>query len=302
MRIAVTGAFGYTGRYIAGLLLDRDHEVITLTGHPDRPNPFAGRVPAYPFNFDRFSALVASLRGVEVLVNTYWVRFEHGEVTFSRAVRNSRRLLEAAREAGVARVVHISITNADPQSRLPYFRGKGLLERDVRGSGLSWAILRPAVVFGPEDILVNNIAWLLRRFPVFAIPGDGEYGLQPIFVEDLARLAADAAEASADLLVEATGPRFHTFNEMVGLLKEAVGSRARLVHVPAALALALSRAVNPLVGDILLTRDEVEGLLDNLLVSAAPPAGRTSLPEWLAANRDVVGRGYASELARHYRA
>ncbi len=89
--------------------------------------------------------------------------------------------------------MHVSITNPDPQSNLPYFWGKAILEEDLIASGMSYAILRPTVIFGKEDILINNIAWFLRRFPVFTLPGDGEYRLQPIYVADLAKLAAEQA-------------------------------------------------------------------------------------------------------------
>jgi NADH dehydrogenase len=300
VRVAVTGAFGFTGKYVARRLLARGHTVLSLTGHPARVDPFGGRVEVRSFDFDRPRTLAGSLRGVDVLVNTYWIRFERGEMTFALAVRNTRRLFVAAREGGVGRVVHVSITNADAGSALPYFRGKGLLEQDLRNLGISWSILRPAVIFGPEDILINNIAWLLRRLPVFGIPGDGTYGLQPIYVEDLAELLVEAVEDDGHLVADALGPHFYTFNELVTLLAQAVGSRARIVHLPARLALGLTRLLNPVLRDVLLTRDEVEGLGANLLVTASPPTGQTSLAAWLAAHRDEVGRRYHSEIGRHF--
>src|SRR5215470_17412249 len=157
MKIAVTGAFSYSGKYIAKRLLDRDEEVITLTGHPNRPDPFRGKVKAYPLDFDEAN-LVKSLQGVEVLVNTYWVRFDQGENTQPRAVENTRKLVNAAKAAGVKRIVHISIANPSAESHLPYYWGKAVNEKAVIDSGLSYAILRPTVlVGGGEDILVNNI-------------------------------------------------------------------------------------------------------------------------------------------------
>jgi uncharacterized protein YbjT (DUF2867 family) len=298
---AVTGAFGYTGRYITRRLLERGEEVITLTSKPASLSPFGEQVRAYPFNFEAPQALAASLEGVSTLYNTYWVRFNHGAVTYDRAVENTRTLLRAAREAGVRRVVQVSIANPDLDSPLPYYRGKALVEQAVRESGLSYAILRPAVVFGREDILINNIAYLLRRFPFFAIPGRGDYRLQPVFVEDLAELAVEAGAGSEDVVLEAVGPEVFRFDELVRLIAAAVGSRARLVHLPPALALALSRAAGLLTRDVILTREELVGLMDEVLVSPGRPMGRTCFSEWLRENGDVLGRSYASELDRHYR-
>ena len=188
---AVTGAFGYSGRYIAHRLLADGKDVITLTNSLHRANPFSDRIRVAPFNFDRPEQLVESLRGVRVLYNTYWVRFNHRTFTFADAIRNTEILFQAAKAAGVNRVVHVSITNPSEYSPLEYFSGKGYLERVLMESGLPYTILRPAVLFGKEDILINNLAWVLRHFPVFAVFGDGEYKIQPIHVDDVAALAVE---------------------------------------------------------------------------------------------------------------
>src|SRR5882672_8553534 len=193
MKIAVTGAFSYSGKYIAKRLLTHGEEVITLTGHPNRPDPFNGKIKAYPLDFDEAS-MTKSLQGVDVLVNTYWVRFDKGENTQPRAVENTRKLVNAAKAAGVKRMVHISIANPSADSHLPYYWGKAANEKAVMESGLSYAILRPTVLYGAkgaEDVLINNIAWLLRRFPFFGQIGDGQYKIQPVFVDDLAELAVE---------------------------------------------------------------------------------------------------------------
>lgn len=297
----VTGAFGYTGKYIARRLLAMGKRVRTLTGHPNRPNPFGERLDVAPFNFDHPSALIESLRGATTLYNTYWVRFSYGENTFERAVENTRTLIRAAEEAGVRRIVHVSITNASPESHLPYFRGKGLLEQAIIRSGLSYAIIRPTVIFGDEDILINNIAWLLRRFPVFAVLGSGDYRLQPVFVEDMAEITVGAGQKDENMILDAVGPEVYTFDELVRLIAKTIHSRARIVHLPPDLALFLSKLVGYIVNDVVLTRDEVEGLMANLLVSEGPPTGHTHLSDWLAENGDSVGARYASELNKHYR-
>lgn len=299
-RAAVTGAFSYTGSYIARRLLNGGGAVITLTGHPDRESPLAGRIPAFPFDFDRPDRMAAHLAGVDVLYNTYWVRFEHGESTFARAVANTVTLLNAAREAGVRRVVHISIAHADPESSLPYFRGKGVAEGAVRESGLSYAILRPTLIFGKEDVLLNNIAWLLRRFPIFGVPGSGNYRVQPIYVDDLAAQAVELGAMKTDVVRDAVGPETFTFRELVGLLDDAVGGRTSLVSLPPGLALALAGLLGAVLGDVLLTADEMAGLRQGLLVKEEPPAGTTRLTEWVRENAPALGATYASELRRHF--
>ena len=298
---AVTGAFGYTGKYITRRLLAQGNQVITLTGHPDRPNEFKGQVKAFPFNFENPDALTASLQGVETLYNTYWVRFDHGERTFERAVANTRVLMDCAQAAGVWRMVHVSISNPSIDSPLPYFRGKALLEEAIQQSGLSYAILRPTVIFGREDVLINNIAYLLRRFPAFAVPGSGAYRLQPVFVEDMAELAVQAGQGDKNLTMDVVGPEIFTFDELVGLIAQALSSRVRLIHLPPGLALALSRLVGLAVGDVVLTRDELAGLSAGLLVSSQPSSGQTKFSEWVRENAQNLGREYASEIGRHYR-
>jgi NADH dehydrogenase len=297
---AVTGAFSYTGSYIARRLLDLGHRVTTLTGHPDRPDPFDGRVQAAPYNFHRPDELAGSLRGATALFNTYLIRFPVGRLTYEKAVANSRILFEAARQAGVRRLVHISVTNPSEGSHLPYYRGKASVEQAVMQSGLSYAIVRPTLIFGLGDILINNIAWLLRNFPIFPIPGSGDYRLQPISAEDVAQVAVEAAQQEENLILDAAGPETYTFTEMVHLIRDAVVGRAHVVHLRPGLALALASLVGWLVVDELLTRDELDGLMANLLVSDSPPAGTKRLDEWLYEHANEVGARYASEMKRHF--
>lgn len=297
----VTGAFGFTGKYIARRLLSMGKRVKTLIARPNRPNPFGDQVSVAPFNFDKPVELEKSLRGAATLYNTYWVRFSFGEVTHNKAVENTRVLIAAAERAGVQRIVHISVTNASENSTLPYFRGKGFLETAVRQSRLSYAIIRPTLIFGPEDILINNIAWFLRRCPIFAVPGDGNYRLQPVFVEDVAEIAVNGAVQGDSLIIDAVGPDILTFDELIRLIAGKIQSRAKIVHLKPGLALMISRLLGAVLRDVVLTRDEVEGLMANLLVSEGAPTGQTRLTEWLEQNRLHVGTKYASELDRHYR-
>jgi uncharacterized protein YbjT (DUF2867 family) len=299
MKIAVTGAFSYSGKYITRRLLERGAEVITLTGHPNRPDPFEGKVKAYPLDFDEAS-MTCSLQGVDVLVNTYWVRFDKDRNTQPRAVGNTRKLVNAAKAAGVRRIVHISITNPSADSNLPYFWGKAANEKAVIDSGLSYAILRPTVLVGDEDILINNIAYLLRRFPFFLLPGDGSYRLQPVYVDDVAALAVEAVYRQDDYIIDAVGPDIFTFKEMVQLIGEKIGARRPLISFPPRLALLSAQFISLFVKDVVLTPEEVDGLMAGLLVSKDPPLCRTHLADWLEANKDRVGAKYASEIKRHF--
>jgi uncharacterized protein YbjT (DUF2867 family) len=300
MKIAVTGSFSYSGKYITQRLLARGEEVITLTGHPNRPDPFHGKVKPFPLDFNDERGLAGSLKGADVFVNTYWVRFDQGSNTQPRAVENTRKLVHAAKAAGVKRIVHISITNPSADSPLPYFWGKAANEKAVIESGLSYAILRPTVLVGSEDILINNIAFLMRHFPFFALPGDGRYRLQPVHVEDLADLAVEAVYRKDNYIVDAVGPDIFTFREMVGLIGEKIGARRPLVSVPPPLALSAAQFLSLFVGDVILTPEEVDGLMAGLLVSKEPPLCKTHLAGWLEANKGQVGARYASELKRHY--
>jgi uncharacterized protein YbjT (DUF2867 family) len=299
MKIAVTGAFSYSGKYITRRLLERGEEVITLTGHPNRPDPFGGSVKAYPLDFNEAS-MTRSLQGVEVLVNTYWVRFDKDQNTQPRAVENTRKLVNAARAAGVRKMVHISITNPSAESHLPYFWGKAANEKAVIDSGMGYAILRPTVLVGVEDILINNIAYLLRRFPLFLLPGDGSYRLQPVHVEDVAALAVEGVYSQDNYIVDAVGPDIFTFKEMVQLIGQKIGANRPLIPIPPRLALLAAQFISIFVKDVVLTPEEVDGLMAGLLVSHDPPLGRIRLADWLEENKDKVGKEYASELRRHF--
>lgn len=295
---AVTGAFGYSGKYIAQRLLAEGRRVITLTNSADRANTFAGRLPVYPFHFDQPDELARSLAGVEVLYNTYWVRFNHRLFRHADAVRNTLVLFDAAARAGVRRIVHVSITNPSEDSPLEYFSGKARLERALIESGVSYAILRPTVLFGKEDILINNIAWMLRHLPAFGVFGDGSYKLQPIYVDDLAALAVTWGGTPESTIINAIGPETFTYRELVTTIGRLIGARRPVIGVPPAVGYWAGRAVGALMGDVTITRAEIAGLMANLLYVEAPPAGATKLTGWIAAHADTLGRRYTSELAR----
>ena len=296
----VTGAFSFTGRYIAARLLELGREVRTLTRHPQSESPFGARVVAFPLDFEAPEDLAASLREVDTVYNTYWIRSPQAELTFERAIANTAVLLRAAREAGVRRVVQLSVSNASTSSRLPYFRAKAVAEEGLAASGLSYAIVRPTLVFAREDVLVNNIAWLLRRLPLFVIPGSGRYSLQPVAAEDVAELSVAAGAGEDRIVLDAAGPDILSFDDLVRLIRETVGSRTAVMHARPRIALALSAMVGSVMRDRLVTRAELAGLMQGLLTSRGEPTGTRRLPDWLHENADSVGRSYVSERLRNW--
>ena len=238
------------------------------------------------------------MEGAEVLYNTYWVRFSYGWFSHGEAVQNTLKLFEAAKRAGVKRVVHVSITNPSEDSPLQYFSGKARLEQALESSGVSYAILRPAVLFGKEGILVNNIAWMLRRFPVFGVFGDGEYKLQPIYVDDLAQLAVEQGSRNEDVILDAIGPETFQFRELVEQIGALIDKRRPIFRVAPSIGLLAAKAMGMALGDVVLTYDEIKGLMAGLLCTDSEPTGLIKLTDWVRENADRLGTRYMSELAR----
>jgi len=295
---AVTGAFGYSGKYIARQLLDRGHKVRTLTNPIHRDNPFGDKIEIHPFNFDNPKKLTESLKGVAVLYNTYWVRFNYKMFTFASAVTNSITLFNCAKQAGVEKVVHLSVTNPSEQSHLEYFRGKATVEKSLQKSGISYSILRPAIFFGEGDILINNIAWILRKFPVFGVFGDGNYRLQPIYIDDLAKLAVEQGRNKENTIIDAIGPETFTYQGLIQEISKAIGKKRLIISIPSVIGCIVGSIIGKILGDVLITREEIEGLMADLLYVNAPPTGETRFTHWVRENAGSLGNHYASELTR----
>jgi NADH dehydrogenase len=297
----VTGAFSYSGRAIADRLLGAGRTVRTLTGHPERASEDP-RIDTYPLDFADLPGLVAHLQGADTLYNTYWVRFARGRTTHDEAVANSRTLFYAARRAGVRRIVHVSIANPSIDSPYPYFRGKAFAERALAESGVSYAVLRPAILFGRQGVLLNNIAWLLRRLPLFAVGGRGDYRVRGVHVDDLAALAVEQGRASEDVILNAVGPERPTFLELVDQIRTAVGSKARIVRVPGALIPVLSSGLNAVLRDVVLTGEEYRSMADGVADVDGPATAPTRVSTWVREHAEALGYQYANELDRHFRA
>lgn len=296
----VTGAFGYIGRYIARRLLAQGREVRTITTHPEKPNPFGNRVKAFSYNFEAPQALVETLRGAETLFNTYWIRFPYEGHTYEQALENTHTLFRCAQQAGVGRIVQISVTRASPESDLPYYRGKAAQEAMLKECGAPFSIVRPTLVFGEEDILVNNIAWLMRKSPLFPVFGAGEYRVMPVFVEDLAQIAVGEAGQAPGRTVDAIGPETYTFRELLECMRAKLHLHTRLVSIPPGLGIFAGQVLSLLLRDVLLTRNELKGLMDEMLTSEQAPNGTTKFSDWLETNRENVGMAYSSEVKRHF--
>ena len=297
----VTGAFSYSGEAISRHLLARGRAVRTLTGHPER-GVESPSIETYSLDFGDPVRLAEAMQGVDVFYNTYWVRFSRRDVNHDRAVVQSVMLFEAARRARVQRVVHVSITNPGIESPYSYFRAKAQVERALSDSGLPHVIVRPAILFGGNGVLLNNIAWLLRRLPVFAIGGDGRYRVRPVHVEDLAALCVEGARREEDgAVIDAVGPERPPFRELVEWTRAAVDSGARLVNVPAPIIPVVARALGLVLRDVLLTGDEYHAMADGLADTDGPATGKVLLSRWLAEHGEELGRGYANELDRHFR-
>jgi uncharacterized protein YbjT (DUF2867 family) len=279
------------------------HVIRSLTSHPEK-NRFGERVHSVRYDFEQPERMDEAFHGAETFVHSYYVRFPYAGDTFERAVDRAGILVERARRCGVRRIVHVSVSNASEASDLPYYRNKGRLERLVRESGLEFAILRPALVFGPGDILLNNIAWFLRRAPVVGVFGDGSYRVQPVALDGFGALIAEAVEsAGSGTITDVAGPIDYTYVDLVRLIRAAVGSRAALIRMPVSLALAASWVTGFVVRDVILTRDEAKGLMQEYLYSPNPRRVGMSLEAWLRHDdvRQYLGRAYSSELARHFR-
>ncbi|HEX3564552.1 MAG TPA: NAD(P)H-binding protein [Acidimicrobiales bacterium] len=295
----VTGAFSYSGGAIARLLIGSGRQVRTMTGHPERA-PKDSPIEARPLDFGHHQGMVSSLAGATTLYNTYWVRYAHDHTDHEQAVANSSKLFEAAGDAGIQRIVHVSITHPSADSPFPYFRGKALVEEALAQTGIPHAIVRPAILFGGDDVLLNNVAWLLRHVPVFAVGGTGSYRVRGIHVDDLARLCLDKAGERVDSVIDAVGPERPTFLDMVRAIRTAVGSRSPILPMPGRLLPQLSKLLGVVLHDVLLTSDEYRAMAAGLADTEGPATGATALSTWLADHGHELGLRYANDLHRHF--
>lgn len=296
----VTGSFGYIGKYVTHELLNKGRKVKTITTHPNKPNPFGDKVQGATYNFDNPDKLIETLSGCDTLFNTYWIRFNYRNWSFDKALNNTKTLFECAKKAGIKKIVQISVTNPTESDSLPYYRGKALQEKMLRELGISYSIVRPTLVFGKEDILVNNIAWTIRQFPIVPIFGSGEYKVQPVFVEDIAEIAVSSMESENSETIDAIGSQTYTYKEFLQTIAKELDRNIIFIHVVPSFGIFLGKIISFFVKDVVLTKDELRGLMLNKLTSTQKPNGKTLFSKWLHENRDSVGLIYTSELSRHF--
>jgi len=300
-RDAVTGAFGFTGRHIAERILASGRDVVTLSRRTGAGDPLAARMTVRPLDFAHPEALTAELRGVDTLYNTYWMRFPRGPAGYAGIVAESAALLAAAQGAGIRRIVHVSVVNSSPTGPTPYFQGKAQVEALIHATHLEWAIVRPTLTYGPDDILINNLAWVLRRLPIYGMPGSGNYTVQPVHVDDVARICVEAAAGASGLTMDAAGPEVLTYRQLVDLVRRAILSRSVVVAMPTLAVLWAARVLGLAVHDVVLTRDEIRELTGSVLTSSESPRGNMRISDWIPEHAATLGRSWSSELARNYR-
>jgi NADH dehydrogenase len=279
----VTGAFGNVGSAIAARLVADGRTVRTLTSHP--PAAPTG-VEVHPFAWGDPDALAASFEGVEVFYDTYWMRLGPYDVAADRC----SQLIAAAEAAGVRRIVHLSVVKPSLDSPYPYFRGKAEVEARLSTGPVPAAIVRPALIFGGEAALLGDLARLLRRLPVFGVADGGGYRVRPVHVDDVVDLCLAAGASREQTVVDAVGPERPTFRELVTEVRDAVGSRARLVSVPAPIVLAAGRLLGRVQGRELLTADELRSTIDGLADTDGPATGTRSLSAWIQQHASGLGR------------
>jgi uncharacterized protein YbjT (DUF2867 family) len=298
MNYCITGAFGYSGTYIANEILAAGHELKTLTNNPGIGHPLSGKISSFSFNFDALDKITEFLNGSDVLINNYWVRFNHSTFNHNQAVENSFRLFDCALEAGVKRIVHVSITNPSLDSDLEYFKGKAEIEEYLKNTGISYCILRPTVLFGKEDVLINNIAWFIRNFPMMGVFGDGNYKIQPVFVEDLAKLAVNASLRETNETIDAIGPETFTYKELVLEVMKAIDLKKTLINVNPTLAYLIGKLISTIKSDVTITKPEIVGLMRGLLATDSASPCKTKFSEWINENSQSLGQKYTNELKR----
>jgi len=296
----VTGAFGFTGSRIAERLLARGRQVKTISRRQTPDHPLSDRVERLPYDFGA-DALGAGLRGVDTAYITYWMRFPRAGATWTQIVNNVASLTRAATASGVRRLVYVSVANAAGDASTAYFRAKAAAEAAIQATGVSYAIVRPTLLYGESDILINNMAWTLRRLPLFGVAGDGRYGVNPVYVGDVADLCIELANVEGSTVLDAAGPDTFAFDELVRLVGKAVGHPRRLLHLPPPLVLATTWLIGLPLRDVVLTRDEIRELMEGQLTSTAQSNCPTRFGDWLTTHAAEVGRHYASELERNFR-
>ena len=274
--VTVFGGSGFLGRYIVQRLAQQGARVRVATREPEaarflQPLGVVGQIMPVQANLLHEASVRRAVEGAEAVVNCVGVLFERGKQRFGALhVTGARRVALAAAEAGAQRLLHISALGADPEAPSVYARSKAAGEAAVRDAFPQAVILRPSVVFGPEDDFFNRFAALARMLPALPLIGGGETRFQPVYVGDVAEAAAKLlADEQASGLWELGGPRVYTFKELMQLVLRETGRRRWLVPLPFGVA-KFQAAFLQFLPRPPLTPDQVELLRrDNVVAEGA---------------------------------
>jgi NADH dehydrogenase len=291
----VSGGTGFVGSAIVQELLRRGGTVAVLGRAADRVRArFGADVDARQADVRDAGALAGALQGVDVVVNA--VQFPGSPIenrrkgwTFEEVdLKGTRHQVDAAKAAGARRFVYVSGVGASKDSDKHWNRYKWEAEKYVRDSGMEWVVLRPTWIFGPDDVSLNRFLGFARFLPFVPMFGDGEQEMQPVFIDDIGRIGADAASRpeAANELFEAGGPEVMTMNDVVRTALEVQGKERRLLHQPAAIGKVLGRVAS-LLPSPPLSADAIEfithaAVADNTRLLAVLQPRLTPLREGLA--------------------
>jgi NADH dehydrogenase len=265
--ILVTGGSGFIGRRVVSRLADAGESVRVLARGERRADPPHG-VEAAQGNVVSGEGVPQALTGVESVVHLVAIIRESGDQTFEAVIRRgTERLTEAAKVAGVRQFVFVSAIGAQDNAEYPYLHAKWQAERAVTLSGLKYTILKPSIVFGEDDEFINALAGLVRYNPVVPVAGDGKTRFQPIWVEDLVTciVACLDGDAHDGKTLEVGGPEHLTYDEMLDVVKEALGRTRVKAHVPLALMRRVAQVMEWVLPRPPVTREQLKMLaLDNV--------------------------------------
>jgi len=287
--VTVFGGTGFLGRRVVRHLRDKGFSVRIATRHPRSSSGGDPEVQPIAADVREQESIAAAVKGATGVVNAVSLYVERGTDTFNALhVAAAQRLAEEARKAGAERLIQISGIGADATSSSPYIRARGQGEQAVRAAFPNAEVIRPAVMFGPDDAFLNTLVQLLRRLPIYPMFGRGQTRLQPADVEDVGEAVARLMQRTPAeaIMVECGGPRVYTYEELLRTIGSAANMKPVLAPVPLAAWHALAWIAEVLPGAP-VTRNQVE-LMEIDTVASAGVLGFADLGISPRAMEDVL--------------
>jgi NADH dehydrogenase len=263
LRIAVAGASGFIGRNLIKALADSGHEVAALYNSRSPSQPFPDAISWLKANIHSVNELTAAFENVQVVYHLVGIIAETRQLTFEKTVvGGTANIIEAARRNSVGKIIYLSALGTSPDAPTKYFQAKWNAEEAVRKSGMEYVILRPSVIFGPEDKFINTLARLIKFSPIVPIIGNGRQMLQPIFVRDLTSIMISALENSraAYKTIEFGGPEKLEFRRLVEIIKNVLNKERVNFYIPNWLAVLMAGILENIMKPSPLTRDQLKML------------------------------------------